>query len=388
MMTDEDKQRQHGKAGLVDPHKADKVRPIQDHIADYLADKTAKKRDDEYVRSLKNTLTRVTKLCGFRCLADFKPIKLEKFIDSLDCGTRRKNVYRGYLVSFCNWLVEKHRMASNPFKDIAPVEHIAKRIRRSLSLPDLRKLLDTVRERPLNDMFNKAALKGKKLTPEIVTQKTLKGWERWLTYKTGCLTGLRRGELKQLLVSDVSLEGDAPELTHDGKFTKNKQNARLPLRTDHAAELRHWITETGKKQTDAIFRITDGQAEMNGLRLDLEAAEIPYKVDGKVFDWHCFRVQFTTLLSLAKVYDRDKLLLTRHADRHLTDHYDDDDAHFPAMRLAVESLPDLTYRTPEEKHRQLAAQERRQIESDKRLERQEKQWEKEEAEWTDDDERF
>ena len=388
MLVDLDRKRQHGDMGLVDPHKDDKVRPIAEHIADYLADKTANKRDDDYVRSLNNTLTRATKLCGFRCIADFKPIKLEKFLDSLTCGTRRKNVYRGYLVSFCNWLVSKHRMASNPFKDVTPVEHHAKRTRRSLSLAELRKFLEVVRERPLMDLFDKAALKGKKLTPENVAQKTLKGWERWLTYKTAILTGLRRSELKQLCVNDIHLESDEPELTLDGKFTKNKQNARLPLRTDHAEELRQWVVASGKKPTDAIFRITDGQAEISGLRLDLEASGIPYEVDGKFFDWHCFRVQFATLLSLAKVYERDLLLLTRHADRHLTDHYDDDSAHFPAMRVAVESLPDLTYRTAEEKHRKLAEHERQQIESDRRLKRQEKQWEKEEAEWTDDDERF
>ena len=385
MMTDKDRQRQHGEMGLTDPHKDDKARPIAEHIADYLNNLTVKKRDDEYIRKTYNTLTKVTLTCGFKCIADFKSIKLEKFIDEQSCGSNRKNDYRSTLIALCNWLVSKDRMASNPFKNIVPVEHIAVRERRSLSLAELRKLLDTVRERPLIVASQRAAMKGKSLSLEIVAQKTMRGWERWLTYKTACLTGLRRGELKQLLVSDVFL-GEQPELTLDGKFTKNKQIAKLPLRTDHADELRHWITETGKKPTDAIFRIPQGKSAMVDLRLDLEAAEIAFKIGNKVFDWHCFRVQFTTLLSLAKVYDRDKLLLTRHADRHLTDHYDDDNAHFPAMRLAVESLPSLTYLTAEEKERQLAAQERQQIQSDRRLERQEKQWE--EAEWTDDDERF
>ncbi len=353
MLTDLNRKRAKGAAALTDPFEKAKLLPITQHLTDYLADLTKKGRDGEYVRGVQNTLNRVNSLCRFKCIADWEADKLEKFLDGLECSAKRKNDYRGSLVSFANWLIQKKRLGKNLFEEVQPIEKQPERLRRSLFASDLNALLTIARERPLLEA--KTIRRGKNrgqqtasVKPDVCERKDQRGWEVWLMYKTAILTGLRRGELKELRVEHLTLN-DQPELTLPGQYTKNGKDARLPLRIDHAKELRQWIQATGKKITDNLFTIANPRAAIDGLRRDLAASNIPYELNGRVFDWHCFRVQFSTLLTGAKVHERIRLLLMRHADRHLTDHYDDEEHHWQDMRKAVESLPPLTYHSPEDR---------------------------------------
>lgn len=67
----------------------------------------------------------------------------------------------------------------------------------------------------------------------------------------------------------------------------------------------------------------------------------------------------STPFTAARVHERIRLLLMRHSGRHLTDHYGDAEHHWSGMREAVESLPALTYRSPEDR-----LQERERIKAD------------------------
>jgi integrase len=352
-MMEMDKQREREGAALADPFKDDKARPIGDHLNAYLAEMKGKGRDAKYIRDTENTLLRVSKFCGFKCLADFNPDKLEKLLNELDCSARRKNDYRGSLVFFSTWLVHKRKLPKNPFLVVPAIEKQPERLRRSLPLDELETLLETARERPLKDV--RTIRRGKNKGQEtgrvklvVEERKIVEGHGKWLTYKTAILTGLRRGEMKEVRVENLDL-ADPAELNLSGKFTKNGKDARIPIRADHAEELRQWIQVSKRKSSDLLFKIPCASAAMLGLRRDLVAAGIPFELNGRVFDWHCFRVEFATLLTAAKVHERIRLLLMRHADRHLTDHYDDEEHHWQAMREAVEALPPLKYLAPLER---------------------------------------
>ena len=90
MMVDLDRKKEREGANLSDPFKADKLRPLADHLSAYIGDLTAKGRDAEYVRSTENTLNRATTQCGFKCLADFTGDKLDAFLNPyLSAGANR-----------------------------------------------------------------------------------------------------------------------------------------------------------------------------------------------------------------------------------------------------------------------------------------------------------
>src|SRR5690349_21445813 len=48
---------ERGEQGLIDPHKAQKARPLAEHIAEYVADLNAAGRDDLYAYNAEKRLT-------------------------------------------------------------------------------------------------------------------------------------------------------------------------------------------------------------------------------------------------------------------------------------------------------------------------------------------
>src|SRR5262249_13603178 len=127
------------------------------------------------------------------------------------------NAYRNALVSFCNWCIETHRLALNPFKlvDKANEEADPRRQRRAMTENELLKLLVVARERPLLDAMTvrKGPRRGERyarLRPEVQEQLALVGRERALIYKALVLTGLRKGELASLTVAQLYLDDAVP----------------------------------------------------------------------------------------------------------------------------------------------------------------------------------
>lgn len=74
------------------------------------------------------------------------------------------------------------------------------------------------------------------------------------------------------------------------------------------------------------------------IRVDLEKANIPYEVDGEVFDFHALRHTFITNLANFGVHPKDAQILARHSDIKLTmDYYTHTDK--DRERGAVNKLP-------------------------------------------------
>lgn len=57
------------------------------------------------------------------------------------------------------------------------------------------------------------------------------------------------------------------------------------------------------------------------IRVDLEKANIPYEVDGEVFDFHALRHTFITNLANFGVHPKDAQILARDSDIKLTMDY-------------------------------------------------------------------
>ena len=155
------------------------------------------------------------------------------------------------------------RLDSDPLLVLRLVETETdiRRRRRAFTEPELQRLLDVARTRPVRDAetLRRGERKGEqaaKLKPEYRATLERRGHERALIYKTLVLTGLRKGELTALRWADVDLDGETAWLTVRAETAKNKRNESIPIRDDLLTSLRAWRTECGTPEpTSLVFEV-------------------------------------------------------------------------------------------------------------------------------------
>ncbi len=185
-------------------------------------------------------------------------------------------VYNGFIevwIAFGNWCCGKRstggkryhmngtkRLLKNPFAGMGKldVNQDRRREARALTEDELSRLLQAARLRPIADaeIVRNGPNKGKrliKLSAERRSKLERLGHERSLIYKTAILTGLRKGELRTLTVSDLSF-GDVPFLKLKEKHEKNRKGSTVPLRSDLAQDLKSWVTGRGHSKRSSLSR--------------------------------------------------------------------------------------------------------------------------------------
>lgn len=141
------------------------------------------------------------------------------------------------------------------------------------------------------------------------TTKRLTADDRVWLYMVAAYSGLRASELASLTPTSFRLQGDTPFIIVRAGYTKNGQEAQQPLRADFAAMLARWLEgKTGPLWPGKWYRRA---ADM--LRLDLEAAGIPYSTNEGVVDFHALRVTYITSLARAGVHPSIAQRLARHS---------------------------------------------------------------------------
>lgn len=277
------------KLGLDDPYQPHKQRPLGEHVADYVADLQAKGRSAKHVATMRRMLEALT--AGVADLTSLTLHHVDTYLakqTKAGRSARTRNSYRQAAVGFVAWLVSKGRLPTNPLMNTSKADGQRCRVRRALSVADLRTLLDTTRQ----------------TSPE-----------RALLYFTAVCTGLRRSELAALRVRHLHLEGGVPHVTLEGRYTKNRKDAVLPLPTSLANQLH--IHCHGKPPTEAVFRVPQNTGAV--MRKDLQAAGLPdIDAAGKVFDFHSLRGCCATLLAMANVHPKVMQGMMRHSTPTLT----------------------------------------------------------------------
>ena len=178
------------------------------------------------------------------------------------------------------------------------------------------------------------------------------------------LTGLRKGELASLTVSQLDLDADPAFLVLNAADEKNRQGSTIPLRADLAADLREWLAGKARTLQEAkqdaptvqfkleavepqkrrigdsiafegrtcqgVTRFPYGLpadtpvfivpvALVKILNRDLDQAGIPKKDErGRTVDVHAMRTTFGTLLSKGGVAPRTAQAAMRHSTINLT----------------------------------------------------------------------
>jgi integrase len=218
------------------------------------------------------------------------------------------NQYLSHLKSFCRWLVKDRRMGDNPLAHLeAGNAQIDRRHdRRELEADELRHLLRVTRD-------SSRSFRG------------LTGPDRYALYATACGTGFRASGLAGLTPERFDLDADSPSVTLAARRNKSRVLKVQPVPPDLAALLRDYLQ--GKPAGQPVWGGTwarDGKgAEM--LRLDLEAAGIPYAVDGPdgplFADFHALRHTYLTLGGRAGIDLRTLQELAGHSTPNLTARY-------------------------------------------------------------------
>ena len=285
--------------GIVDSRRisAHLGKRLAEHVDDFRAALEAKGNSARHVAQVARTLCGMFAKCGFKTWTDIDANRLYTYLADLrgddGIGQRTFNAYLKHAKHFAKWMIQERRATSSPLEHLRCVTQTEKRReRRALDLDEQRRLLTTTAAGP--------------------EYHGLTGRERALIYQVALETGLRAGEIKHL--TPVSFDFTACTVCLASAYTKNRKAAELDLKPQTAAEIQAHVA--GRAPDAPAFAMPDRTAEM--IRLDLEAAGIPYKVDGRRADFHGLRHSFITNLARAGVHPSDAQALARHSTITLT----------------------------------------------------------------------
>jgi integrase len=377
-------------AGVSDPFEQHSNRPLAEHLADYRRELEARGNVPAYVASVASRLETLLAGCGFVHIADLSASRAADWLAGLrrqgpppaplepgkEWFTRREagallgikprsvgtavrrlrlastgfsqqrrypratvetlqerlcrgasietsNQYLSHLKSFCRWLVKDRRMGDNPMAHLSGgnVKVDRRHDRRELAADELRRLLEVTRG---SDR----------------TFRVLAGPDRYALYATACGTGFRAAALASLTPESFDLDAGPPTVTLAARRNKSRVLKVQPLPPDVAGLLREYLD--GKPAGQPVWGGTcwvQDAAEM--LRRDLEAAGIPYAVEGPdgplYVDFHALRHTYLTLGGRAGIDLRTLQELAGHSKPELTARYSHRRLH--DLAGAVEKLP-------------------------------------------------
>ena len=282
-------------------------KPLLQHLQDYEADLKGQGRSRKHIAVACNRTRRLFRQCGWGKISDATSDGFNGWRARQNMAAKTCNDYLGLASAFFNWMERNERIAANPLRRVAKTETKGKecRKRRALSLEEIGSLV---------------ANSGK----------------RGLAYFLAAFTGLRRGEIKQLMCADVHLDVSRPFIEVRASTTKNKKTALIPLVPALADALRAHLA-TRAPAFPRVFR--NGVPTAKTLRRDLKACGIAYSDElGRIVDFHALRHTFGSMLACAGIAPRIAMELMRHSDMRLTQTTYTDVALLPLFN-ALEKLP-------------------------------------------------
>jgi site-specific recombinase XerC len=179
--------------------------------------------------------------------------------------------------------------------------------------------------------------------------KGMSAEDRAMAYRVALSTGFRADEMRSLLPEAFRLETNPPQVVCEAGYTKNGHKAEQPIPCALAALLQPWLASRAPGRP--LFKLRR-PAEM--LRVDLEAAGIPFETASGVVDFHGLRATYVSHLVASGASVKTCQVLARHSTPSLTiGVYAKASLH--DITGAVEALPDLTSTAPQPEGDVLAA---------------------------------
>ena len=268
--------------GLLDSTAFAGTKPLLDHLADYrsaLLSGTASsaQRGPATRNHVDLTCGRVRSVLdaiGARTLSDVSSLKVGNYLlgrRAKGLSAKSSNHYLQSCKSFLSWMVRTGRATQNPLAGVATInvtQGQRKHVRRPLEHEEGKRLLNTTRNGP--------------------DRRRMPAEERYWLYRLALETGLRSSELRALTRANFELDVAEPFVWLEGDDTKNRMAAELPLRSGTVDDLRSFLA--GKHPKAVVFPDMPPKQHISAmLRQDLAAADIPYRTDSGVVDFHSLR---------------------------------------------------------------------------------------------------
>lgn len=291
------------RAGILTKKFKQHEKPLAEHITDFEKSLEDRETGQDQRQLVIGRLKRAFEASGFKSLGDLNAITLQGQLaklrkDGLSQQTIKHHVK--HAKQFTKFLIEDDRIEVDPFRKLRPPKVTERKHQRRALTPE-----ECVR------LF-KAAREGK-------SKFGLTGPEREALYRTAVQTGYRAAELGRMVVANVHLDGDVPHISLSAAKTKNRNDAKIPIRDAATVEfLRTWI---GGKSGDARLWPGNWAANRYGGKLiqyDLKAAGITYEIDGRKADFHALRYTFITNAIKSGEHPAAVQRLARHCDINLT----------------------------------------------------------------------
>ncbi len=378
MLGDLIRQASRAAAGMVDPaFEQNRLRPLAEHLESWAAELRTRPRgkrkrppSPKHVQRVINRVRRVMDGCEFVLVGDIALTPVQEFLQALSSGqqgaapeltadTFTRNELAGLLAvspggvrslikrhrleasgngkarryprstaialldltrrglghstagyyarevkAFTRWLVKRKRLPEDPLADLPgaasdDVDH--RRDRRALNAGELQALL---------------AAAGQ----STVVFRGMPGADRRHLYLAAMSTGFRAGELATLNPEHFELGGELPTVHLSAEAAKNGKAAVQPIAPDVAEAFRVYLA--GRASDQSVWPGTWHERAADMLRLDLEAAGIPYVVEGAegplYADFHALRHSYVAMLDKSGATLKEAMHLARHQDPKLT----------------------------------------------------------------------
>jgi site-specific recombinase XerC len=294
-----------GKWGLLEPRQVTGSQPLCDLLDRLRESLRAAGRGEKHLRAVVNRTKAAFESCEFGYWSDIDALRLEQHLHQRrEAGLSAKT--SNHILASCRqftlWVVQHCLATVDPLATLKPLNARIdpRRERRALSYDEeLPKLIEAARAAPV--------------------YRGVSGPLRALVYKLAAETGLRVSELAGLRVRDLELAGERLSLTVPASLSKNRCEARQPLRDATAQELAGVVK--GRLPTALALPLPKSFPDKatRWLRHDLELAWIPYQDEsGRFADFHALRAAFITGLMTAGANAKVVQSLARHSSAELT----------------------------------------------------------------------
>lgn len=309
------REKERERAGLIAPklQRLSAQKALSAHLGDFKADLATLGRCEKYRSMIPARITRLLKDCSWQLPANITPDAFVAWRSrQTKLGPKTLNEYLNAMNTLLNWMERQGRIEANPLRKIERVDVRGKQQRRRAFTDD-----------EFNRLLSVAG-------------------ERRLLYLTAAYTGLRLGELRQLVWDDLKLDHERPHIMARASTTKNRKESLIPLHPQLLAEMKAAKSETAQKQESVFAPFTNAD---RFIRRDFTRCGI-VRIDamGRKIDFHALRYTFATKLASNGISMRLAQELMRHSDPRLTANIYTDTTCLPTFD-AVKSLPWLTEET-------------------------------------------
>lgn len=297
------------RAGLETKSDRESLRPVAEHVVDYLAAIESRGRVARHVRQTEKMLGRILDDLGAQRLGDVTKHRVDEWVRAKrqavsDSSTKTLSPstldsYRRAIKGLCRWAWREGRITADPLAGLSltGARGDLRYKRRALTEKEIRRLLAATHA-------SERVYRG------------LTGTDRHTLYLVALSSGLRAGELAALRAADLALDDDPPTVTCRASTSKNRTEAVLPIPADVADVLRERVARMLPAAT--VFAGTWRERAATMLRADLAEAEIEAEnADGRI-DFHALRATYITRLARSGVSLVDAQKLARHSTPVLT----------------------------------------------------------------------